>query len=280
MKIYEWNIGMASTIPSNQGYNLKGWIIDEIIKDEPDCIVLTEFVVSRGIEYFFDMLEKNNYHWFISSTTKTNGILIALKETSFDFKETFEYKLPMPTVCGKEILSGINLPDFLEVCVNWQNEPLSIIGIRINVDIIESDSKTNKKAFKISQFKALDSFLSKKHNVLCIGDFNAYWGNTWETTNNMLLDTKDAGYTLHTPNYDKDGFSYVQPDGVKTQLDHLITNITGRKITPRYDWSFINTLRYKPGIKKESPNKPSGLPDHAILKVEISDTKDNSLDNK
>ena len=46
MKIYEWNIGMAATIPSNQGYILMPWVIDEIIKDNPDCIVLTEFVIS------------------------------------------------------------------------------------------------------------------------------------------------------------------------------------------------------------------------------------------
>lgn len=81
MKTYEWNIGMAATIPSNNGYNLKSWVIEEIIKDQPDIIVLTEFVVSRGIDYFFEVLEKNNYHWFISSSTKQNGILIALKES-------------------------------------------------------------------------------------------------------------------------------------------------------------------------------------------------------
>ena len=32
MKIYEWNIGM-STIPSNNGYNLLPWVIDEILNE-------------------------------------------------------------------------------------------------------------------------------------------------------------------------------------------------------------------------------------------------------
>ena len=36
-----------------------------------------------------------------------------------------------------------------------------------------------------------------------------------------------------------------------------------------YDWSFINKFRYKNGIQAESNKKISGLPDHAILKVEI-----------
>ena len=92
MKIFEWNIGMAATIPSNQGYNLLPWIIDEIIKEEPDGIILTEFVVSKGIDYYIRELEENNYHWFISSNTKSNGILIALKSTSFIFKDTFNYR--------------------------------------------------------------------------------------------------------------------------------------------------------------------------------------------
>ena len=32
-----------------------------------------------------------------------------------------------------------------------------------------------------------------------------------------------------------------------------------------YDWSFMNTLRYKNGIQVESKKKISGLPDHARL---------------
>ena len=41
-----------------------------------------------------------------------------------------------------------------------------------------------------------------------------------------------------------------------------------------YDWSFMNTLRYKNGIQVESKKKISGLPDHAILKVEIDFRRD------
>lgn len=34
-----------------------------------------------------------------------------------------------------------------------------------------------------------------------------------------------------------------------------------------YDWSFISNPMYGSNIKKETPNKIKGLPDHAILKV-------------
>ena len=33
MKIDEWNIGMSATIPSNNGYNLLPWVIDEILDE-------------------------------------------------------------------------------------------------------------------------------------------------------------------------------------------------------------------------------------------------------
>ena len=72
MKIFEWNIGMAATIPSNSNRRLNGWIVDEITKGGPDCIVLTEFVVSPGIDYFIGKLEDLNYHWFISNSRKWN----------------------------------------------------------------------------------------------------------------------------------------------------------------------------------------------------------------
>lgn len=144
MKIFEWNIGMAATVPSNQGYILMPWVIDEIMKNSPDCIVLTEFVVSKGIDYYFDELEKNKYHWFISATTKSNGILIALKEDTFEFEDTFDYEKASIHI-GNEVLSGCALPDFYEIQVKWNGQPLSIIGVRIKCDI------TGKNAsYKIS----------------------------------------------------------------------------------------------------------------------------------
>ena len=74
MKLYAWNIGMAATMPSNNGYDLNAWVIDEISEEKPDCFVLTEFVVSRGMDEFIRKIE-DNYHWFISASTKKRGSL-------------------------------------------------------------------------------------------------------------------------------------------------------------------------------------------------------------
>ena len=266
MKIFEWNIGMAATIPSNQGYNLLPWIIEEIIKEEPDGIILTEFVVSKGIDYYIRELEKNNYHWFISSNIKSNGILIALKSASFIFKDTFDYSKSTINI-GNDVLTGSDLPDFYEIKVEWNGKPLSVIGVRIKVDM------TGKNAtFKRNQFKALDDYLSNlNHKVICIGDYNAYWGNIWSSKKNTTLPkTASNNFQIYTPSYSDDYFSFVQSNGKKVQLDHLITNIdNGNGIKVEYDWSFINSIRYKCHITAETPKKPKGFPDHAILKVEI-----------
>jgi len=263
MKVFEWNIGMAATIPSNQGYNLLPWIIEEILKEEPDGIVLTEFVVSKGIDYYIRELEKNNYHWFISSDTKSNGILIALKSDSFIFKDTFDYDKSTINI-GSDVLTGKDLPDFYEVIVEWNGKPLSVIGVRIKIDITGND-----KTFKKNQFMALDDYLSKKdHNVICIGDYNAYWGTLWSSKKNTTLpNTASNNFQIYTPN---NSFSFVLENNKQVPLDHLITNINNEKgIIVKYDWNFINSIRYKCGITAETPKKTKGLPDHAILKVEI-----------
>ena len=144
---------MAATIPSNNGYNLKSCVIEEIIKDQPDIIVLTEFVVSRGIDYYFEVLEKNNYHWFISSSTKQNGILIALKESEFGFDDTFNYEID--SINNSEMLKCNFPPDFYELQVKYSGRKLSIIGVRIRKDLSNNDSNYSKL-----QFKAIDTYLS------------------------------------------------------------------------------------------------------------------------
>lgn len=268
MKVYEWNIGMAATIPSNNGHKLLDWVIDEIIKDNPDCIILTEFVVAKGIDYYIYVLENNNYHWFISSVTKNNGILIALKSCSFNFKDTFDYS-KITVKNGNDVLIGNDLPDFYEIKVTWNNKPLSIIGVRIKGDITGTNTK-----YRRNQFQALDDYLSKQnHNVLCVGDYDAFWGNSWSTNKNTTLRRTAAnGYQIYTPKYNKDKgdwYSYFEPNTFKNLTDHLITNIDNPMIMVEYDWSFINPARYNVSIAAESANKPKGMPDHEILKATI-----------
>ena len=138
---------------------------------------------------------------------------------------------------------------------------------RIKVDINNENTD-----YKKNQFKALDDYLSKQtHDVLCIGDYNAYWGNLWSTPKNTTLNkSMEKGYSLYTPTYKEgDWYSFVHKNGEKIQLDHLITNISAQSIPVKYDWNFINQSRYSGEVTAESANKPNGKPDHAIIKATI-----------
>lgn len=268
MKIFEWNMHGAASFPSYSNYSIPQWAVDEILIGEPDCIVLTEFVISKGWDYLQEKL-KDKYHWFISATTGKNGLLIALRKNDFyDFSSIFKFQ--DYTINNNEVLRGRVLPDFYEIRVKIRNEEISIIGVRMRKDILKSDPH-----YTISQFIALDDYLaSLKHKVICIGDFNAHWkmGRIWKTNDNRTLPKSSKTYNLHTPDYNAaDGFSYVQPDGTKVQLDHLIikNNINLQEI--KYDWTFVSNHAsdYGDNINKDSPKKPKGLPDHAILKAEV-----------
>ena len=265
MKIYEWNIGMAAAIPSNNHFLLNKWVIDEVIREEPDCIVLTEFVIAKGIDYYLDQLEERGYHWFISNSTKENGILIALKKESFSFNNTFDYSIDS-VLNGNQVLIGTDIPDLYEIRVTYHNIPLSIIGVRIKVPL-----RNNGIPYKQNQFKALDSYLSTlTHDVICIGDFNAYWSNTWNTQQNHTLPNTKNSFCIYTPDYNVDDWwwSYVQSSGEKVQLDHLISNIKNKEISARYDWDYLS--KHRIGTQPDAYKPPCGLPDHAILKVNIT----------
>lgn len=270
MKIYEWNIGMAATFGCNNGYPIQPWIIDEITIDKPECFVLTEFVVSKGWDDMQEKLEAKGYKWFISGSSGQNGILIAIKSNeNIDLSYVFGYK--ENTVKNGAALNTTCPPNFYEVSFKIGKKDYSLIGLRVRVKD------------KQQQFNALDSYLASLEEmgikVFCIGDFNAYWFNTWvDPIKNTTLPKTAKKFELYTPLYNNgkgDWFSYINPmikayDG-KQQLDHLITNVNVNVKSRSYDWSFIDKHKegYDLGTKATTPNKTKGMPDHAIFKVEL-----------
>lgn len=109
--IVEWNVRGAASLPWNNNYEIKGWVVDEILKDSPMCIILTEFVISKGWDYLQSELEKKKYIWFVTSSTAGNGILIAInKNTRIDYTDICNYN-PPGYVLNNEILLGIDVPE-------------------------------------------------------------------------------------------------------------------------------------------------------------------------
>ena len=269
MKLIEWNIRGAAAFPCNNGYEIPKWVVDEVTNQEADCVVLTEFVVAKGWDYLQEQLERNEYNWFVSAFTGTNGILIALKKNEkYDFNEVFTYKDMEHTFKSSQIFGVTEVPDFAEVRFIVGKEDVSIIGVRIKKDIKKEDPH-----YTIRQFICLDDYLSSlKHKVICVGDFNAYWAGNWKKEENYTLPKTAKSYDIYTPPYRgcEDWFSYVKSDGskeIKMQLDHLITNCKAENSS--YDWSFIKKSNGYVAVDKFSHNKPVGLPDHAIFRVNI-----------
>lgn len=263
LSVREWNIRGAAALPWNNGYELKNWIADEIVKDVPDIIILTEFVVAKGWDYLQEKLEKHDYRWFISATTGKNGILIAVKnKPEFDFGDITKYedkaindssilKLPKHDI----------IPNFYEVKIQVNGKPLSIVGVRIIED--------NKE----EQFLVLDEYLKTIDNLICAGDFNAFWyskenGWLWGKENMKLYETAKSGKELYTPPYNhEDGFSYVHKDGTKAGIDHVISNF--EKTYVEYYWYFLTDEHGYEGYTKNSIKKPIGIPNHAILNAKV-----------
>lgn len=86
LKILGWNIRGAA----NYGWYLDGEdsektvlkkeIVEKILDQEAHIIVLTEFVVLKGIDNLFEQLINNNYIWFFKHESGSNGIFIAIKK--------------------------------------------------------------------------------------------------------------------------------------------------------------------------------------------------------
>lgn len=260
MKLLELNVHGAAAFPCNNGYKIPKWVVDEIIKQDAECVVLTEFVVAKGWDYLQERLEHSEYNWFVSANTGANGILIALKKNE-------KYAFMQHPFKSSQIL-GETGPDFAELCFKFGEEDVSIIGIRIKNDI-----KNEDPYYTFRQFVCLDNYLSSlRHKVICVGDFGTNWAERWKNeSNNTLLQTAKT-YDIYTPPYRgcDDWFSYVKFDGskkIKMQCDHLITNC--RAENPSYDWSYIKESNGCVDLDKVFYNKLVGLPDHAIFKVDV-----------
>ena len=272
LKIIEWNINQQSNIPDE----IPQFIEKIINKKNPHIAVLTEFKVPKKqekLDEFTNSLDKYDYNVFYNSESKMvfNEVLIAIKK-DIHVIQTVD-KIPNCEDINKH-------PNFLRVDVEVGDKPLTIIGTRIAVGTEEEE----KQALKKNQFSLLDNYLYQleTENVICIGDFNAYWGSKWKTKENTSLPKTSSRYKLFTPNRDIENniFSFVnskvepedqgKPYYKQYQtLDHLICKGL-ENVQVSYDWGFLKEPDYKNVCPKCVKDGFRGLPDHAILVADFT----------
>lgn len=47
MKLIEWNIHGAAAFPCNNGYKIPKWVVEEIIKQDAECVGLPEHAIFK-----------------------------------------------------------------------------------------------------------------------------------------------------------------------------------------------------------------------------------------
>jgi hypothetical protein len=144
MRIIEWNINQRSN------WNAKGsipvWVSDEINKLKPEVAIITEF--SKTLNWLNEFAYKlNEYNVFTSTNPRGNEILIAVKK---------EIKI----IAIKELPFQQLTANFLQINVEHQGKPLTIIGVRIKIDD------------KINELNQLSAYLGSldAENVIVLGN--------------------------------------------------------------------------------------------------------------
>ncbi len=253
------------------------FIASELINQDADIVVLTEFVISSGWNYIRSVLEER-YILFSTYVTKENGILIAIKKNRKELKRgSYQVSTDMNTV-------EEDRPNFLQIKLNKEKDkPIYIVGIRIR------DSN------HIPQFNALRDHLNslpEESRVICVGDFNE-----WPKPVQQKLGSNVEVYAPRFNDYHSENnpmyihpsrWSYV-PKPIKERpkgeavIDLIVTkNVKviknsedtlskkkGYKMYAKYDWSFVNEKNgYGKLTAKDLKTKAIGLPDHAIITAE------------
>lgn len=59
MKVLKWSIHGGAKISCDRIYEIPRWIVNRVISETLDCIVLTEFVISRRWDYFQEEFVKH-----------------------------------------------------------------------------------------------------------------------------------------------------------------------------------------------------------------------------
>lgn len=253
-KLLAWNLHMMTNeIP------VKNFVLDRLLNndDAVDIIVLVEY---KRDSTFEEKLKSDNYAVFCNNAIKgTNEILIAIKKDII--------KIDTETNSNDELIikSGQCMPNFLHVSFKDVNgRAVSVVGVRF--------LSPTPSGGAITESEPLNRYLDTINGSwICCGDFN-------------ILDTKIKEYF---PDYD---CSIVEGKGFKNssfiftdfrtkkikqfgKLDHFIYKNIEKINSVSYSWDFLCKDTAYPDVEDVVIGNrwdiPAGIPDHAILKVDI-----------
>lgn len=275
LKILGWNINQRL----GTGGKIPHFVATEIINKTPDIVVITEFFRGEGWEELKSTLEEEGYKLYYEKTPikKKNEVLIAIKERK---NLIIAQEAVTETVLGKN-----KKPNFLQVGIEYNNKPLTVIGVRILPD---GDYQKRKE-----QLDSLTDYVKGKKNILIIGDFNnsKICGNetlSYEEVREEyhLTKRKEVSLLYDTYNYHilkdqfkHEGFTIATPTGNvcswvdKYKNEYKLDHIFAKELNvhnAQYKWDFISQKNGHGTLKSDDyKSENAGVPDHAILTAVI-----------
>ncbi len=229
LKIMAWNIkGGASLGWENSQQKIKKDIVNKIIHLEADIIVLTEFIITIGVDYLFEKLQEKGYIWFQTNRTGKNGVLIAINKELVDYNEKLKeqvwyddivssqfegcniLKVTLPLKCGKELsVIGCRMETGVNRMSKKEKEPMSDSEKELLLRMQYDSERNNFDNILIPMIQPLKKgqlyiVCGDFNNARCLGKLNEkfnsqnYNGKSQCNYNlNIIKDTFDGiGFTM------------------------------------------------------------------------------------
>ena len=272
MHILEWNINQATNI-SNKNL-IPEFVVDEIIKNNPDIFILTEFEKTRNYEDIVSQFKDNGYDFEITNniTCKQNEVLIAWKSDKFTINRN---KIEKP-------LANDDMSEVLIVPLKWKGIKFIVTGLRIK--LFNNDYLMRKKQLE-NVMDLIDKKFSDYKYWIIGGDFNnnksdyinCQWGDKWSLG---VIDSISKKYncTRKTPDSTEGSSIYNKNNYILFQEDHYIVSKGVEVNNVHYCRNFTkcNSDIYLHGEDFQVYNSQlgtvtwtipfgSGVPDHAML---------------
>lgn len=269
LKIMTWNIRGGAALGWGTGQQeITLGTVNNVLGQEADIIVLTEFIITIGVDYLLKQLQEK-YIWFQASRTGKNGILIAINKELVDCNKKLEEQVWFDDIVSSQF-EGCNI---LKVTLPLKcGKELSIIGCRMetgvnsmnnnNLKMQYDNERTNFDKILIPMIQPIKKgqlyiVCSDLNNGRCLGNLN-------EKLNSQNYNGKaHCNYNL---NIIKDAF-----DNIGFTMTDIDENGNAILTHEQYGYGYPDDHIFVYNFKTIGSGTASskGLSDHDILWAEV-----------